>query len=73
MTQPRQEPSPESRDSESGKPDDDTAATMSTTGPQPLDLIPTVRLTRDKGLDEINSERNFREVSREMERIFRDA
>ena len=72
VTQPPQEPSPESRGSESRRPDDE-AASMPTTGPQPLDLSPTERLTRDRGLDDINNERNFREVSKEMERIFRDA
>ena len=73
MSQPPQEPSPEPRDSVSNEPDENTAANVASTGPQPLELSPTVRLTRDEGLDEINRDRNFREVSKEMERIFRDA
>ena len=71
MTQPSQEPSPGSRGPDTQRPDE--AASMPTIEPLPLDLSPTVSLTRDRGLDEINNERNFREVSKEMERIFRDA
>ena len=71
VTQPPQEPSPGSQGPDTQKPDG--AASMPTIEPLPLDLSPTVSLTRDRGLDEINDERNFREVSKEMERIFRDA
>ena len=70
VTQSSQEPSPGSQGPETQRPDE--AASMPTIE-LPLDLSPTVSLTRDRGLDEINNERNFREVSKEMERIFRDA
>ena len=73
MSQPPQEPSPEPQDSVSNELDENTAANVTSTGPIPVELSPTVRLTRDEGLDEINRDRNFREVSKEMERIFRDA
>ena len=72
ISQPPQEPSPELQGSASTELDDNVAATMTSQGPLPAALSPTVRLTRDEGLDEINRDRNFREVSKEMERIFRD-
>ena len=73
VSQPPQEPSPELQGSASNELDDNTADNVTSTGPLPAALSPTVRLTRDEGLDEINRDRNFREVSKEMERIFRDA
>ena len=73
VPQPPQEPSPELQGSVSNELDENTAANVTSTGPLPAALSPTVRLTRDEGLDEINRDRNFREVSKEMERIFRDA
>ena len=72
VSQPPQEPSPELQGSASTELDDNVAATITSQGPLPAALSPTVRLTRDEGLDEINRDRNFREVSKEMDRIFRD-
>ena len=54
-------------------PDENVAADKTVEAVPPPELSPTVRLTRNEGLDEINRERNFREVTQEMEKIFKDA